>query len=275
LRPITHISGFEKKPGSVDHQTRQLKWWLKLIGAVLLRNLTPEIICDHRSMLKKERTKRGGPRSNSTVNRYMSALSAALTAAVTEWHWLDKNPIHQIPQLTENRGRDRFLNKEELLRLTKACFESKNRFLLALFLLSVATGIRRSEALRLRWKDIGINCKTAYIAKSKNGEPRTLPLEGPVRDEILKLHSNRRPDSELLFPGKDPNKPMDFRTALEFALNRAGITDFRWHDTRHTAGSYLAMSGVTLAEIADILGQKTIAVAKRYVHHNVEHNREK
>lgn len=267
--------GFEKKPGSVDHQTRQLNWWFKRIGALLLRELTPEVICNHRSELKKGKTNRGGPRSTSTVNRYMSALSAALTAAVSTWHWLSKNPIKEIPQLTEDRGRDRFLNREEFLRLTKACGESLNRLLLPLFLLSVATGVRRSEALRLRWADIDMNRKTAYIAKSKNGEPRTMPLEGPVWDEILKLHTNRRDDAELLFPGKNPDRPIDFKTAWKNALVRAGITNFRWHDNRHTTGSYLAMSGTTLAEIADILGQKTIAVAKRYSHHYVEHKRKK
>lgn len=267
--------GFEDKPGSVEHQGRQLKWWLKRIGEVLLKNLTPEIICDNRTVLKKEQTNRGRPRTNSTVNRYMSALSSALTAAVSEWHWLEKNPIYQIPQLTENCGRNRFLNGEELLRLIKACSESANKLLLPLFLLAVATGVRRSEALRLRWTDIDPDRKTAYIAKSKNGEPRTVPLDGPVWEAISILRSNRQADSDLLFPGKNPIKPMDFRTAWDYALKRAGVTNFRWHDNRHTTGSYLAMSGATLAEIADILGQKTIAVAKRYSHHYVEHKRKK
>lgn len=267
--------GFEKKTGSLDHQSRQLKWWLKRIGHVLLKNLTPEIICDNRGLLKKEKTNRGGTRSNSTVNRYMSALSSALTAAVSEWHWLEKNPIYQIPQLTENCGRNRFLNGEELLRLIKACSESTNKLLLPLFLLAVSTGVRRSEALRLRWANIDLKRRTAYIDKTKNGESRTVPLDGPVWIEILKLHKNRQPDSDLLFPGQDPTKPMDFRTAWDYALKRAGITDFRWHDNRHTTGSYLAMSGTTLAEIADILGQKTIAVANRYSHHYVEHKHKK
>ncbi len=68
---------------------------------------------------------------------------------------------------------------------------------------------------------------------------------------------------------------MDFSSAWAYALIRAKIFDFLWHDNRHTTGSYLAMSGATIAEIAEILGHKTIAVAKRYAHHTVEHKRRK
>ena len=68
---------------------------------------------------------------------------------------------------------------------------------------------------------------------------------------------------------------MNYSGAWKYALKRAGIVNFVWHDNRHTTGSYLAMSGATIAEIAEILGHKTIAVAKRYAHHTVEHKRQK
>ena len=54
-------------------------------------------------------------------------------------------------------------------------------------------------------------------------------------------------------------------------LSTAGLKDFRFHDLRHTAASYLAMSGATLAEIAEILGHKTLAMVKRYSHLTEQH----
>ena len=79
-------------------------------------------------------------------------------------------------------------------------------------------------------------------------------------------------DSELVFPGRTRNpKPVDLRTPFETALKRAGIEDFRWHDLRHTAASYLAMGGASLAEIAEILGHKTLAMVKRYAHLSDSH----
>ena len=50
------------------------------------------------------------------------------------------------------------------------------------------------------------------------------------------------------------------------AMERAGIEDFRFHDLRHTFASYLAMSGATLAELAEALGHKTLVMVKRYTH---------
>jgi len=59
---------------------------------------------------------------------------------------------------------------------------------------------------------------------------------------------------------------MDLRTPWENALKAAEITDFRWHDLRHSFASELAMSGATLAEIAEAMGHKTLAMVKRYSH---------
>jgi site-specific recombinase XerD len=56
------------------------------------------------------------------------------------------------------------------------------------------------------------------------------------------------------------------RTAFLFAKDRAKIENFKFHDLRHSAASYLAMNGATLAEIAEVLGHKTLSMVKRYAH---------
>ena len=91
--------------------------------------------------------------------------------------------------------------------------------------------------------------------------------------ELLRERSKvRRIDTELVFPGRiDPSKPVDLRSPFETALKRAGIEDFRWHDLRHSAASYLAMNGASLAEIAEVLGHKTLAMVKRYTHLSEAH----
>jgi integrase len=47
---------------------------------------------------------------------------------------------------------------------------------------------------------------------------------------------------------------------------RAGLHDFRFHDLRHTAASYLAQGGATPMDIAELLGHKTLSMVKRYAH---------
>ena len=67
---------------------------------------------------------------------------------------------------------------------------------------------------------------------------------------------------------KFPQKPW------EKALEDAGIEDFRFHDLRHSAASYLAQGGASLAVIAEILGHKTLAMVKRYSHFDTAHKSE-
>ena len=66
---------------------------------------------------------------------------------------------------------------------------------------------------------------------------------------------------------------MSIREAWTFAVQRAGITNFRFHDLRHSAASYLAMGGASLAEIAEVLGHKTLQMTKRYTHLTESHTR--
>jgi integrase len=76
----------------------------------------------------------------------------------------------------------------------------------------------------------------------------------------------RRIDTDLVFPGHNPQQPIDLRAPWEAALRQAGIEDFRWHNLRHSCASYLAMNNATLAEIAEVLGHKTLSMVKRYSH---------
>jgi integrase len=77
--------------------------------------------------------------------------------------------------------------------------------------------------------------------------------------------------SYLVFPGHNPQQPIDLRTPWEAALRQAGIEDFRWHDLRHSCASYLAMNNATLADIAEVLGHKTLSMVKRYSHLSEAH----
>jgi integrase len=69
-----------------------------------------------------------------------------------------------------------------------------------------------------------------------------------------------------LFARADGRAPIDLRAAWARALQAAAITDFRFHDLRHSAASYLAMSGASLVEIAAILGHRTLQMVQRYAH---------
>jgi len=93
--------------------------------------------------------------------------------------------------------------------------------------------------------------------------------------ELLKSHILiiGKPSS-LIFPSPTSSyKPLDIRSAWERAVRTANITNFRFHDLRHTTASYLAMSGHSLLDIATLLGHKDLQMTKRYAHLSQEYKK--
>jgi integrase len=133
--------------------------------------------------------------------------------------------------------------------------------------LALATGMRHGELMGLVWKDVNLKDGFLILHETKNGERRRVPLSG-LALELLREHSKvRRLDTPLLFPSNvDAQRPIDLRHSFTNALKAAEINDFHWHDLRHCTASYLAMNGASLAEIAEILGHKTLQMVKRYAH---------
>jgi len=259
-----------KKDG--DHQGRQLDWWKAQIGAYALADVTPALIAETRDRLAAQPTHRGPTKSPATVVRYLAALSHAFTIGVKEYGWVESNPLMKVSKPKEPRGRVRFLDDSERDRLLTACRASASPDLYPAVILALSTGARAQEVLGLRWPQIDLGRRVATLHETKNGERRVLPLAGPALDLLRERSKVRRLDTDLIFPGRlHPNKPVDLRTPFETALKAAGITDFHWHDLRHTAASYLAMNGASLAEIAEVLGHKTLAMVKRYAHLSEAH----
>jgi integrase len=211
------------------------------------------------------------PRSSATVVRYMAALSHAFTIAVREWGWLDDSPMRKVSKPKEPRGRIRFLSDDERQRLLDACKASRNPYLHTVVVLALATGARKGELLSLRWPDVDLKRGTLTFHQTKNGERRAVPLTGQAL-ALMQQHAKvRRLTTQLVFPNATGTRPLGIRNAFAAAVQRAGIADFHFHDLRHSAASYLAMSGASLMEIAEILGHKTLAMVKRYAHLSEAH----
>ena len=253
------LNGYKGK-GLVD-QKNKLNYWNKLIGKKQLIYITKSDISNGLHKLPNTLT-------NATINRYKAAISVVFSYACREYD-LPENPVRQIPSLPENNERIRFLSEAERTRLFKACRASHWDKLYLIVLLAITTGARKGELTKLRWNDIDFDRRTAYVATTKNGQPKVLPLTDSVIKE-LQLFDTK--DSSLIFASKvKEDVPYCFTKPWKKALEDADIKDFRFHDLRHSCASYLAQSGASLLEIADVLGHKQISVTKRYAHLCIEH----
>lgn len=250
-----------------EHTGLHLRRWKEEIGYLLLADVTPDIITQVKDKLLNEPVPTGKKRSPTTVLRYMASLSTVFTTAVNDWKWLEDSPMRTIKKPKPARGRVRFLDDGERQRLLTACQQSPNKLLYICTILAISSGMRQGELMGLKWSDVNLKDGFIILHETKNGERRRVPLAGHGL-ELLREHAKvRRLDTDLLFPGNvHADKPIDLRAPFEKALEAAEIKDFHWHDLRHCTASYLAMNGASLAEIAEVLGHKTLAMVKRYAH---------
>jgi integrase len=263
--------------------TARLDYWRKVFGSDTLDTITPARIAKERDKLLAEETSRfatpgtGDPevdakrnrskREGSTVNRFLAALSSCFAYGVKTLEWLERNPCQRVERLSESKGRVRFLSDDERVRLLNACRANPDLYLAVV--LSLTTGARQAEVMSLRWGQIDFARQVITLHKTKNGETRAIPLVGEALALLLARSKVRNLKDDRVFPPTARAKKtqyLDLRVHWQAALKAAAISNFHWHDMRHTAASYLAMGGVSLVEIAKVLGHRSLAMVARYSH---------
>ncbi len=188
------------------------------------------------------------------------------TIAVKDWGWMDDNPMLKVRKPKLPSGRVRFLNKKEREALLASCKASHNPYLYTMVVLALSTGARYSEIMYLTWPQVNMAKSIIILDKTKNNTRRVLPIHGHALELLQKLKEIPRLDTDYLFPRADGKAPMEIRKHWEKAIKDASVKNFRFHDLRHTATSYLLEDGATLIQLSEILGHKTLQMVKRYSH---------
>lgn len=210
------------------------------------------------------------PPQAATINREHALLKSIFTKAM-DWGIVKENPAKRV-RLTKEQGRIRFLTKSEIQRLLAAAEESKALHLKPILIMALDTAMRRGEILNLRWEDVDFERRVIQVKKTKNDQPREVPMTDRLA-ETLWDWKKKSLDKGLVFANTKGIKITSVKTAFACALRKAGITDFRFHDLRHTAASQMYMSGWDIKLIKEIGGWKTLAMVDRYSHLTTEHKR--
>ena len=255
-----------------------LKNWTEFLekkfnrGKIYLGDVTLEVINE----FKSERSKTV---KNSTINRELTCLKTLLnwTIDFDEYNYMSKLP-RKIKMLKEAPGRLRYLSENEM----KSLIENAIPLHLKIFyIIAFATGMRKGEILGLKWQNIDLGNGLIYVHRTKekdttkSGKSRGVNIDSGICDilkwwkeqigkeyELKKYikHYKCPVDKENIFTIKD------IKRAHKTACKNAGIKDFRIHDCRHTAATFLRHKGTRLDTLMDILGHSTIKLTMRYAH---------
>lgn len=201
--------------------------------------------------------------SNATVNRALEIVRRILHLARDEWRWLDSFP--RIRMLSEPKRRVRFLSRQEADALLKAL----PAHLRPVVSYGLATGCRMGEILDLEWNRVDFDRRVAWLdhGTTKNGDGRGIPLNN---DAILALRAVEGDHDRWCFTYQ--KKRMDrVGSGFKRALKRAGITNFRFHDLRHTWASWHVTNGTSLQELMELGGWKSYEMVLRYAHLAPDH----
>ncbi len=215
--------------------------------------------------------RRGVRVCNATINRELTVLSAAINYARRKWEWEIPNPVSGR-KLKEPEGRTRWITRAEAERLIRAAQSEPQAAHLPDFIrVALHTGMRKGEVLGLEWRRVDLQAALVHLEPSntKTGKRRSVPLNKVASEAILnrmRFRAQHVPASPWVFAHRDGQRIQDVKRAFASACRRAGITDFRIHDLRHTCAGWLVSAGVPLAEVRDLLGHTTVKMTERYAH---------
>jgi integrase len=202
--------------------------------------------------------------SAGTANRHLALLSATFRKAV-EFGVIDKNPATGIKQFKEVIQATACLDANQLARLFAALDTDENATAASSLKFLALTGVRREEALQAEWQHVNLDTGLWWLPKTKSGRGRYITLNAAAAELLAAQPS--RDKSKWVFPGKNPEKPINnVRKTMERALAAAGLPHVRVHDLRHGYASLAVNAGATLYEVQHLLGHASPQVSMRYAH---------
>ncbi len=245
-----------------DGEKRFLKPLVEHFGNTPLRLMGQEAI----DKAAKKLLPHGG---NATRNRQVYTPLSAILRHAARKGWC-KTPIFARPKQPPSVIRS--ITPSEADQLIENCADHLRP--LVVFLLY--TGARTGEALWMEWSQIDFKLKQVTFPKTKNGQPRSVPLHPRVLEELLQLE--HRQGCVFLTPDKrpyraktedDPSAGSRIGSGFEGACRRAGIEKFTPHDCRHTWATWHYQANHDLTALQALGGWKSVPMVMRYAHTNV------
>jgi integrase len=202
------------------------------------------------------KTTRAGRPSNSTVNRRLAVFRAIYMKARDEWDVPVSNIVFKVHARKEPKERVRHCTVAQAKTILENLPERAQ--LVVGFVL--ATGCRKNETSTLEWPRVNFETMQAEV-QTKGGGTRFVDLNAAALN-VLARCTKPKPDDpcQLVFD------TTNLRKDWEAAVKAAGLTDFRFHDLRHTAATWVGRAGADITSVMRMLGHSRVETTMKYRH---------
>lgn len=219
---------------------------------MLIKDIKPiDIEKLKQKMLSEDKTK-------VNINRYLEVLSKMFNIAIDN-DWIEKNPIKRGAKFPVKNYKVRYLSEDEEEKI----FEHLPDAIKPLVITALNTGLRKQNILDLKWDNINFDFGIIEILENKGNKHLKIPMNDTLRNMLISI----KRESEYVFLNPQTKKPYkDFRRLWNKAKNEAGITNFRFHDLRHTVATRLSANNIPLITIKEMLAHSDISTTMQYVH---------
>jgi integrase len=178
-----------------------------------------------------------------------------------QWRVISANPANGVKAPPTTVTPLRYLKPVELQKVVDACPD----WLKPIVRLAVATAMKRSELLELRWRDVDLNRGTIVLMRKNVEQGRTIPLNKLARQALASVTCIKRTPDDHVFAGGGISKANVSQAFLR-ACRSVGIFDVRFQDLRHTAASWMSLRGIDVQTVSRFLGHADLRMAGRYQH---------
>ncbi|WP_439257092.1 tyrosine-type recombinase/integrase [Lonepinella sp. BR2271] len=247
----------------LETKIQHAKYWRAALGQRLISSLTSD---DIYNKIPTHNASTGRKLSPATQNRYRTSIMRALNLA-RQAGWIDAIPY--VRKNSEPKKRVRWITQEEANRLLD-CLSLP--WMREVCTFALWTGARMTEILTMTWDKIDFSRQLAIVTSdiAKSGRARALPLNREVIN-FLRQKETKRISAYVFHRGKGKLITDIDREDFKRALALAEITDFRFHDLRHTWASWHVQNGTPLMVLKELGGWETIEMVQKYAHLNAEH----
>lgn len=202
--------------------------------------------------------------SKVTINRYLEIISKAFNMAIDN-ELINKNPLKKNTKFLQQNYVVRPLFPEEEQRLMEVLSVPKYEYLKGIVIVALNTALRRQNILDLTWEQIDLNGRVIEITENKSNKHIFKPINDTLLEYFQSIPEESRVGDVFINPITG-RKCKEIKRTWKTVKKKANITNFRFHDLKHTVGTRLAKQGVPIPVIKEVLDHSDIKTTMRYVH---------